>query len=121
MVGRQEKARLWEFMERSLCLFYPQTTFAETFGLVIAEANAVGCPALLHRGLGANDEVASDPAQLIDATDPRQIAGRIARWRQQPPRVEGRPEFRQDAVLRTWRELLALPASPALSDLRRAG
>tara|TARA_R110002096_G_scaffold235626_1_gene425956 strand:+ start:1060 stop:1392 length:333 start_codon:yes stop_codon:yes gene_type:complete len=44
-------------MRRALCLFYPQDSFAETFGLVIAEANAVGTPFLVQRGLGANDEV----------------------------------------------------------------
>ena len=57
-------------MRQALCIFYPQTRFAETFGLVLAEANAVGCPVLVHRSLGANDEVTCSPDQRIDAADP---------------------------------------------------
>jgi glycosyltransferase involved in cell wall biosynthesis len=119
-LGRLAPEALHQRMRRALCLFYPQTRFVETFGLVIAEANALGCPALLHRGLGANDEVASDPGQLIDATDPRQIAGRIARWRLRPPPVAGRAEFRADAVIAAWRDLLSDTATHATPDMRRA-
>ena len=106
-LGRLGQDDLHRQMRRSLCLFYPQTAFAETFGLVIAEANALGCPALLHRGLGANDEVVSDPAQLVDATDPDAIATRIAAWRDRRPEVAVRPEFRHSAIVETWRRLLA--------------
>lgn len=57
-------------MRRALCLFYPQTTFAETFGIVMAEANAVGTPALVHHDIGANSEVIGDRRQLVDGHDP---------------------------------------------------
>ena len=107
-LGRLGQADLHRWMRRSLCLFYPQTGFAETFGLVIAEANAVGCPALLHEGLGANDEVASTPAQRLDATDQDAIAARIDEWRRQRPVVTVRPEFRHGAVVARWQHLLGL-------------
>lgn len=61
-------------MRSALCLFYPQTSFAESFGLVIAEANAVGTPALLHAGLGANEEFASSTEQCVDGSDPEAVA-----------------------------------------------
>ena len=112
MVGRQEKARLWELMERSLCLFYPQTTFAETFGIVLAEANAVGCPVLTHGGLGANDEVVSSPEQAIDCSDTAAVVGTIARWRQTRPRVSGRCDFRLSSVIEDWRALLEIDGRP---------
>lgn len=94
-------------MREALCLFYPQTRFAEPFGLVIAEANAVGCPALVHHGLGANDEVVSDAGQSIDGADPQMIAARILAWRRSPPAVTVRPRFRLAAVAQSWRQLLA--------------
>ncbi|MFN0263979.1 glycosyltransferase [Tepidamorphus sp. 3E244] len=108
-LGRLSQPDLIDWMRRALCLFYPQDHFAETFGLVIAEANAVGCAALLHRGLGANDEVASGPGQCIDTTDADAIAARIADWRAAAPATpfaEPRPEFRLSHVAAQWARLL---------------
>ncbi|QHQ35393.1 glycosyltransferase family 4 protein [Algicella marina] len=108
-LGRLDQRGLIGWMRRALCLFYPQDHFAETFGLVIAEANAVGCPALLHRGLGANDEVASDRGQCIDTGDPESIAARIADWRDViglRPLATARPEFRLSHVAGQWAALL---------------
>lgn len=116
-LGRLEHRDLIGWMRRALCLFAPQDEFAETFGLVIAEANAVGCPALLQRGLGANDEVASDLGQCIDASDPDMIADRIANWRTAEPaspRAQARPDFRLSSVTAQWSALLrGRPLQPA--------
>lgn len=109
-LGRLDQGKLVNTMRRALCLFYPQDQFAETFGLVIAEANAVGCPALLHRGLGANDEVASDLSQCIETTDPRAIVDRIASWRASDrlrPLATGRAEFRISAITERWLGLMS--------------
>lgn len=106
VLGTLPHAAVIRKMRQALCLFYPQTRFAETFGLVIAEANAVGCPALVHRGLGANDEVASDASQCIDGSDPQMIEDRIVTWRGTPPAVTLNPRFRFSAVMRDWRALL---------------
>ena len=95
-------------MRRALCLFYPQNHFAETFGLVMAEANAVGLPVLAHHDLGSNAEVVSDADQLIDATDDDQIIARLREWRTCRPRVAANSAFRLDAVVRRWREMLNL-------------
>lgn len=116
-LGSLPQAELHRWIRRALCLFYPQDHFAETFGLVIAEANALGCPALLHRGLGANDEVASDPSQCIDTGDADAIAARIGEWR---ALVAGkslafaRPEFRLSRVVAQWRTTIRarIPFSP---------
>ena len=115
LLGRLEQAELHALMRRALCLFYPQTFFAETFGLVIAEANAVGCPALVHRRLGANDCVVSDPSQLVDGRDPDAIVDRLRRWRARPPVVAARPEFRMSRVREAWLDLLDL-ADPLRLD-----
>ncbi len=113
--GKLSQADLHQQMRHALCLFYPQDQFAETFGLVIAEANALGCPALLQRGLGANDEVASDPSQCIDTTDSDAIALRVRQWRASPPGTPlaaARPEFRLSRVVALWRAKTACAAAP---------
>ncbi len=95
-------------MRRAICLFYPQTTFAETFGLVLAEANAVGTPVLVHRDVGANAEVVGDPAQLVDGNDQIQILECLRQWRTSPPVVRTNPEFRLSSVAWRWGEILGL-------------
>ena len=114
-LGVLQHAQVVARMRTALCLFYPQQRFAETFGLVIAEANAVGTPALLHRGLGANDEVASDASQCIDGSDPSQIADRVHAWRAHRPLVRVNPAFRLSQVLSTWQTLLIPAPVPAFS------
>ncbi len=106
-LGALPHAALIAQMRRALCLFYPQTTFAETFGLVMAEANAVGLPVLAHHDIGANAEVLDDPRQLIDGTDTDQIIARIGTWRAARPAVTVNPDFRLRAVVRQWDDLLS--------------
>src|SRR5690606_37804049 len=93
-------------MRRALCLFYPQTTFAETFGLVLAEANAVGTHVLVHDGLGANAEIVADANRRVDGHDRAQMLARIRAWRRAPPHVGANPAFRLDAVARDWTDML---------------
>jgi len=93
-------------MRRSLCLFYPQVTFSETFGLVIAEANAVGLPVLAHRGRGANDEVVGDAGQLVDVRKTGQIIARLRDWQTRFPAVRGNPAFRLSTVAQAWAHYL---------------
>lgn len=100
-------------MRRSLCLFYPQTSFAETFGLVLAEANAVGTPVLAQRGLGANDEVVTGPGQLIECSKTAGVRDRIETWRDQFPEISTNAGFRLQAVRRRWLDLLARAERPA--------
>ena len=107
VLGRLSRAQVIEEMRAALCLFYPQTSFAETFGIVLAEANAVGCPVLVHRGLGANDEVASSGEQLVDGHDTGAIIRTLKKWRAEPPEVTGNPAFALEAVLDAWRAALA--------------
>ena len=93
-------------MRQALCIFYPQSRFVETFGLVIAEANAVGCPALVQWGLGANNEVTSTSDQCVDASNPSEILERIVAWRHRPPVVMLHSHFRQSAIVERWHRLL---------------
>lgn len=90
----------------SFCVFYPQTVFAETFGLVFAEANALGTPVLAH-DLGAAAEILSDLDQLVDCTDPGTVIERLVRWRREgPPRLGADPRFGLDGIVARWEEIL---------------
>lgn len=116
-LGSLSHAALIRHMRRALCLFYPQTSFAETFGLVLAEANAVGTPVLVHAGLGANSEIVADAGQQVDGRDPEQILKRIQTWRRALPQVTANPDFRLSKVAQQWAQLLqrATTTQPQIS------
>lgn len=105
-LGRLDHGRLMREMRRALCLFVPQTSFAETFGLVFAEANALGLPVLAQCGLGANDEILTSAGQLIDAANPAAIAARIESWQRAPLKVALPDRFRLSQVVECWRTRL---------------
>lgn len=112
-LGRLERRQVWQHMRESLCLFYPQSRFAETFGIVLAEANAVGCPVLVQAGLGANDEVVSSPEQCLDVSDMDAIEARLRAWRARAPKIAGQERFRLSAVREAWWRLLGLDRDAA--------
>lgn len=116
-LGSLSHGALIRQMRRALCLFYPQTTFAETFGLILAEANAIGTPVLVHDGLGANREIVADADQRVDGHDPAQILAHIRAWRRTPPQVAANPAFRLNIVAQEWAQLLerATAALPEMS------
>ena len=92
---------------RALCLFMAQSTFRETFGLVLAEANAVGTPVLAQAGLGANDEVlGAHPGQCIDVADLDAVEVRLRAWQDRRPNVTGHEGFRLACVAGQWAGLL---------------
>jgi glycosyltransferase involved in cell wall biosynthesis len=94
------------YVRESLCVFYPQTVHAETFGLVFAEANAVGTPVLAH-DFGAAREVLSNPEQLVDGKDPRALIAKLRAWHDGArAQVAARPEFRASAVIAEWLRLV---------------
>jgi glycosyltransferase involved in cell wall biosynthesis len=95
----------------SFCVFYPQTTFAETFGLVFAEANALGTPVLAH-DLGSAAEVLSNPDQIVDCADPARVIQRLERWRREgAPQVEFDHRFELDRVVSRWDAVLGPEAA----------
>lgn len=106
-LGELPHSLAMDMLRRSFCLFYPQTGFAETFGLVFAEANAVGTPVLAHEGLGSVNEIVADRRQLVDARDPAAVMSRLENWwRFGRPIPESRPEFQIDSVAGNWMRLL---------------
>lgn len=102
MLGRLDHPALIDRMRCALCLFYPQTTFRETFGLVLAEANAVGTPVLAQAGLGANDEVLRGAGQCRDVSDPDLVEQQVRAWQARAPAVSVLAGFRLAAVADRW-------------------
>jgi glycosyltransferase involved in cell wall biosynthesis len=94
-------------MRDAFCVFYAQTTLMETFGLVYAEANAVGTPVLAHP-FGSAPEVLCSREQLVDATDPEHVADVLMSWYDgAAPPVYCKDELRLSRVIEEWEALLA--------------
>lgn len=91
----------------SLCVFYPQNSFAETFGLIYAEANALGTPVLAH-DIGAAREILHPNNELIDAEDNYQITKTLVKWQRELPQVSYRDMFDDAAVYSQWVDALGL-------------
>ena len=107
--GKLRPAQVHAQMRRSLCLFNAQSTFAETFGLVFAEAHSVGTPVVAQCGLGAVDEVVGDRyGQALDINNAQAVYELIAGWRDgQRPQLSKNPAFDLDAVKTQWLTLLS--------------
>lgn len=107
VLGTIPHAEAIEHLRSSLCLFYPNYVFPETFGKIMAEANAVGTPVITHP-LGASHEVLdSHPAQRVNCKDTEEVVKRVLDWHGGArPIVRGRPEFKISAVVNEWKRLL---------------
>ena len=121
----------------ALCTLYPNYVYPETFGLALAESNALGTPVLTH-AIGAAAEVLNGDGQMIAVPAIRSLvdsvywrlprlrtigeaalnrlgfarayADRIDLWRGGGrPVVAGRAEFAIDAVCAHWHTLLVGP------------
>jgi glycosyltransferase involved in cell wall biosynthesis len=118
----------------ALCTFYPNYVCPETFGLVLAESNALGTPVITHP-IGAAPEVLLEREQFVQVPKARAVADKIFRylpllrnkgehvlansgcyqeyaekvnaWQSgKRPRVLARPEFSISTVINCWRKLL---------------
>lgn len=98
-------------LRQAFCVFYPQYVRTETFGLVYAEANAVGTPVLAHDA-GAAAEVLSDKSQLINGRQFSTVLAKLAEWRQIRPMLQGNPTFRLASVIQSWLRLLEAASYP---------
>jgi glycosyltransferase involved in cell wall biosynthesis len=78
-IGGLPHAKILSEVRSALCVFYPNFVLAETFGLVLAEANAVGTPVITH-DVGAAAEVLADPRQVLPVAAEQRMHDRLARW-----------------------------------------
>ncbi|HSW71602.1 MAG TPA: glycosyltransferase, partial [Gammaproteobacteria bacterium] len=106
LLGALPHHQIIQELRRSFCVFYPQTIRTETFGLVYAEANAVGTPVLAH-DMGAAREVLSDKQQLVNGRRLSDLLDKLSSWRQKRPLLQGKKEFRLSQVIQAWLQLVA--------------
>ncbi len=107
-LGTLPPAEVLKHVREALCVFYPNHVFPETFGLVMAEANAVGTPVLTH-SLGAAHEVLDHPSQMVDTRNRKVTLDKLMHWYSgNRPIVRGKPEFRLNTVAGQWRRMLSL-------------
>lgn len=95
---------VWNTVQQALCVLYP-TEYEETFGLVAAEANALGVPLATHRVAALAETVSSDTQFFTDGE--ALIAGVLDWSKNGRPEVYGQDQFRIWNVIKKWIELLA--------------
>jgi glycosyltransferase involved in cell wall biosynthesis len=120
-------------VQSALCTFYPNYEYPETFGLVLAESNALETPVLAH-SIGAANEILIAKEQFVNIPRFRSIADaiywrapglrrygemvmgvmgffrayeeRIREWQFERLKVHGNSEFSIDLIAAAWNKLL---------------
>ncbi len=105
VLGSLAHDQMMQQVASSLCVFYPQDSFAETFGLIYAEANAYGTPVLAH-DIGAAREILDDNNKLCDAQNYQQIVETIKSWQVKFPKVGYSQKFSDENAMKQWQQLL---------------
>lgn len=105
-LGSLPHKEILKHVQSALCVFYPNHSFAETFGLVYAEANAVGTPVIAHP-IGAAREVLSDSRQLMDCRLHEEVVNKVLAWKNgDRPVVTGKDQFKLGSVIKEWIKVL---------------
>lgn len=104
-LGSLAHDEMMKHVRESLCVFYPQDTFAETFGLVYAEANAQGT-AIIADDIGSAREIMDINNQPIDVNNIELIINTIKNWQQCYPQVSYNEKFSNSYILNQWQQIL---------------
>lgn len=100
--GPVPPSQLIDEVSTSLCLFYPNVSFPETFGIVFAECDALGTPVLAHQ-FGASSEVTDHMSETMDCSNHEAVIKRVLAWQSgERPVVEARNEYRLKNVVKEW-------------------
>jgi len=101
LLGRVSEDELVREYQRAHLVALPSTTDAESFGMVLAEANACGRPVVASRIGGIPDYVREgDNGLLVDAGDPRQLSEAILAVLDDPAQAALMGERGRQRVLR---------------------
>lgn len=135
-IGAVPHHDILKHVRSALCTFYPNYIYPETFGLALAESNALGTPVLTH-SIGAAEEVLDGDGQFLKVPASRRYADslywrfpglrssgesllgklgafdcyaeRIQAWqRDGRPTVKGRADFELSEVISAWCNLLGV-------------
>jgi glycosyltransferase involved in cell wall biosynthesis len=93
-------------VREAFCVFYINRIFPETFGLIYAEANAVGTPVLTH-DFGSAKEILHPNNLPIDCNVLTNVRDTFMDWYlNKPPLVTGVDKFRTSVVIKDWLNLI---------------
>jgi glycosyltransferase involved in cell wall biosynthesis len=107
-LGAIPKSEILKHVNEAFCVFYLNDVFPETFGLVYAEANALGTP-VLTAAIGAASEVLDHPQQTVEIRDKTALLQRFATWMDgAKPKVKRNYLFKNTEGLGRWRRILGL-------------
>jgi glycosyltransferase involved in cell wall biosynthesis len=107
-LGVLSASEVHKHVAESLCVFYPNHVFPETFGLVMAEANALGTPVITHPH-GAAPEVLRSTYQMCDTRNPKALIDRVMLWYNEGrPKVKAVSDFRMCNVALDWAKVLGV-------------
>jgi len=104
-LGSLPYKEMMKHVKQSLCVFYVQDSFSETFGLIYAEANALGTPVLAH-DLGSAREILDQNNPIIDVNNYQEIIETITSWQKDFPKVTYNENFSEKNILKQWGKLL---------------
>ena len=96
---------MMQHVRESLCIFYPQESFSETFGLIYAEANAHET-AIIASDIGAAREIMSDNNQPIDVSDTKVIIKTLKMWQKNYPNIAYDNKFSRENIRNQWTDIL---------------
>ncbi|WP_295954842.1 glycosyltransferase [Rhodoferax sp.] len=107
-LGSLPQREVLKHVREALCVFYPQRKRPETFGLVYAEANAVGTPVLAH-DFGAAAEILSKRNPPMDTSQTAVVETLLDWVRNGGPSVQANPLFGTQFVVDRWLQFFAAP------------
>jgi glycosyltransferase involved in cell wall biosynthesis len=105
ILGSLPHDQMMQQLASSLCVFYPQDSFAETFGLIYAEANSYGTPVVAH-DIGSAREILDENNELCDANDFEAIYQQVKLWQTNFPKVQFKQNFSDQNILKQWQQVL---------------
>lgn len=105
VLGSLAHKEMMKHVQESLCVFYPQNTFAETFGLIYAEANAYGTAVLAH-DIGSAREILDENNKLIDVTKINTVIKTLKAWQKSYPKIKYKQDFSDANILDQWNSVL---------------
>lgn len=104
LYGGIPSINMWNIVRKALCAFYP-VQYDETFGMVAAEANALGTPMATFPRAALKEVISSDNQF---ANSDAEIKRKVLDWvKNGRPIVVGKDEFKFSNVIMDWVKLLA--------------
>jgi len=104
-LGSLAHSEMMHHVRESLCIFYPQEIFSETFGLIYAEAHAQET-AIIAADIGSAKEIMHENNQPIDVRDIDLIVETIKKWQLNYPTVSYNEKFSNNFIYNQWQKVL---------------